>query len=116
MRTYLTFVLLFAPVIAFVPAVVHKKTFSTKLDVHRRDLLITGIVGLLVAPELVTAKSSTFFYDDKIEEKPPEPSQLPTGGKMDLNSAFVVRYISELAIYSISNLMPILTFVPSYFL
>jgi hypothetical protein len=79
-------------VLAFAPICFKNKPFtpSTQLDVHRRDILITGVLSLTILPDLVNAKSSTFFYDDKIEEKPVEPSQMPTGGKMDLNSAFVV--------------------------
>lgn len=84
--------LLLAPaaVLAFVPAV-QKTTSSTKLDMERRDVLITGIMGLVAAPGMAQAvsASSTFFYDDKIEQVK-EASQMPTGGKLDLNSAFVV--------------------------
>jgi Mn2+/Fe2+ NRAMP family transporter len=93
MRFFLI-LLIFSPVLAFVPVIVHKVNnvaTTTNLDLHRRDLLITGVLGLIVAPEITHAKSSTFFYDDKIEEKPPEPSQMATDGKYDLNSAFVVR-------------------------
>jgi hypothetical protein len=62
---------------------------STQLDMERREVLITGILGLAAAPGLAHAKGSTFFYDDKIEDVR-EASQMPTGGKLDLNSAFVV--------------------------
>ena len=67
-----------------------KPTFATKLQVQRRDVLVSGIATLLTVPGVAVAKpASTFFYDDKIEFVK-EESQMPTGGKVDLNSAFVV--------------------------
>lgn len=97
MRFILTVVSLVGLASAFTSPVVqhhtgHKPT-KTELSLQRRDLLITGILGLIAIPEIATAKGSTFFYDDKIEEKPVEQSQMPTGGKLDLNSAFVVSKI-----------------------
>ena len=77
---------------AFVPTVpkaAAATTTTTQLEMERRDVLITGIMGLVAAPGLAHAKGSTFFYDDKIEEVR-EPSQMATDGKVDLNSAFVV--------------------------
>jgi len=81
-------VLLLAPtaILAFAPAVQKTHTSSTKLDMERRDVLITGIMGLVAAPTMAQAASSTFFYDDS---KTQEPSQGATDGKVDLNSAFV---------------------------
>jgi len=84
---------LFVPTaVAFLPAI--QKTpvaTTTKLDMERRDVLITGIMGLVAAPGLAQATGSTFFYDDKIEEVR-EPQQMATGGKVDLNSAYVGEY------------------------
>lgn len=79
-----------ACVTAFSPSVrIQKKTASTtQLDLGRRELL-TGLAGLLAAPSLANAAGSTFFFDDKIEEVI-EPSQLATGGKLDINAAPVV--------------------------
>jgi hypothetical protein len=102
---FFIFVLIITPALAFAPISFYtKNTFSssTKLNIHRRDVLITGVLALTGVPKLVNAKSSTFFYDDKIEEKPVEPSQMPTSGKIDLNSAFVVRKITSTFIASIS--------------
>lgn len=65
-------------------------TSTTALNLKRRDLLITGVMGLVVQPLVAGAKGSTFFYDDKIEDQPVEQSQMNTGGKVDLNAAFVV--------------------------
>lgn len=74
---------------AFTP-MTQKPTFATKLQVQRRDVLVSGIATLLTVPGVAVAKpASTFFYDDKIEFVK-EESQMPTGGKVDLNSAFVV--------------------------
>lgn len=89
MRIPLIVLSLFASAVAFVPAVQKKVITSTQLNLERRDVLITGIMGLIAAPGIATAKGSTFFYDDKIEQVR-EESQMPTGGKVDLNSAFVV--------------------------
>jgi len=79
---------------AFVPAVQKTVKTSTQLDLTRRDVVITGIMGLLGAPAIAQASSgSTFFYDDKIEEQKLEPSQQATeGGKLDLNGAPVGDY------------------------
>ena len=63
---------------------------------QRRDFLISSIVVLLATPAIANAKpASTFFYDDKIEFVK-EESQMYTGGKLDLNSAFVVRQLFRL--------------------
>jgi len=79
--------LLLAPALAFVPAVQKAKT-TTKLDMQRRDVLITGIMGLVAAPTLAQASGSTFFYDQ--QEQRTEPTQMATDGRLDLNSAYVV--------------------------
>lgn len=79
---------LLATATAFAPAIKTKQPL-TKLDVHRRDVLITALGGLLIAPHVAEAAGSTFFFDDKIETVR-EPSQMHTGGKIDLNSAFIV--------------------------
>jgi hypothetical protein len=75
--------------IAFSPAIT-KQASKTQLSLRRRAFLTSGLVGLMIVPEIASAKGSTFFYDDKIEFVK-EESQMPTGGKVDLNSAFVVR-------------------------
>lgn len=90
MKHYILFVLLGSSVLAFTPTT-HKDHVATKLHLHRRDILISGVATLLTVPGVAVAKpASTFFYDDKIELVK-EESQMPTGGKVDLNSAFVVR-------------------------
>lgn len=81
--------LLFLPfAISFAPAVhVHR---STALHSTKRRLLITGIMGLILKPHQADAKpASTFFFDETIENVR-EPSQMRTGGRLDINSAFVV--------------------------
>lgn len=83
--------LIFQATAAFVPSVQKTKT-TTKLDLNRRDVVITGIMGLIGAPGLAKASSgSTFFYDDKIEQVKEASQQATEGGRLDLNSAFVVR-------------------------
>ena len=90
MRVALLLLSLFASALAFAPAVQKTvRTSPTQLNVQRRDVLITGIMGFLAAPAIATAKGSTFFYDEKIEFVK-EENQMATGGKLDLNSAFVV--------------------------
>lgn len=83
-------------VISFTPTVLKQSYYTTTaLNVRRRDILLSaGIAGLVLLPTNdATAKpASTFFYDEKIEFVK-EESQMPTGGKIDLNSAFVVRCI-----------------------
>jgi len=84
----LILVAIIASAAAFAPAV---KTDGprTVLDVHRRDVL-AGFAGMLAAPTIANAAGSTFFFDDKIETVK-EASQMATGGRVDLNNAFVVR-------------------------
>lgn len=88
-------IMMISKIVAFQSLTTNVKS-STQLDMtmNRRDAWKTigaAVVTTLLVSEPSYGKSSTFFYDDKIEEKPPEASQLPTGGKVDLNSAFVVR-------------------------
>jgi hypothetical protein len=77
---------------AFVPVQVKlaKATTTELAAVSRRDVLVTALAGLVTAPALSHASGSTFFFDEKIETVR-EASQMPTGNRVDLNSAFVVR-------------------------
>jgi hypothetical protein len=89
MKLSILFALLGSSVFAFAPTT-HKVNVASKLHLQRRDVLITGVATMLTVPGTAVAKpASTFFYDDKIELVK-EESQMPTGGKVDLNSAFVV--------------------------
>lgn len=94
MRFAIILIALFVPPsFAFVPATVpttsiHCITMTT-LNMHRREVLTTGFLGMLTIPVVANASSSTFFYDEKIEQVN-EPSQMATDGRVDLNSAFVV--------------------------
>lgn len=81
---------LVAAATAFVPVQV-QRPIKTELTVHRRDVLVTALAGLVGVPSLTHASGSTFFYDEKIENVR-EPSQMHTGDKLDLNSAFVVSW------------------------
>jgi hypothetical protein len=71
----------------FAPSM-RKTTTTTQLNLERRELL-AGILELVAAPAIANAKGSTWFYDQKIETVQ-EPAQMHTGGKVDLNAAFVV--------------------------
>jgi hypothetical protein len=75
---------------AFVPVHVKLAKTTELAAVSRRDVLVTALAGLVAAPALSHASGSTFFFDEKIETVR-EASQMPTGNRVDLNSAFVVR-------------------------
>lgn len=90
------FFAVFASASAFVPIAHKAKVSTTSLTAERRDVISTmaatmfAVTGL---PQLANAKpASTFFFED---EKVREPSQQATGGKLDINSAFVVRSLLE---------------------
>lgn len=98
MRVTLLLHMFVAPALAFAPAVKTAESLTTATStmllhaVNRRDVvdLLTGGAILGCTPGLASAKAaSTFFYDDQIENVR-EESQMYTGGKLDLNSAFVV--------------------------
>ena len=108
MRVFLGFILL-TVVKAFCP-IVHKPQLSTttkptstqlQASMDRRHVLVT-LATLVLAPQHVEATplavhnrkgvsaSSTWFFDEKIDQVH-EEAQMPTGDKLDLNSAIVVR-------------------------
>mmetsp|Transcript_36441 Transcript_36441/g.75843 ORF Transcript_36441/g.75843 Transcript_36441/m.75843 type:complete len:159 (-) Transcript_36441:832-1308(-) len=84
---------------AFAPHPAAGRT-TTELQMERRDLLAAGALGLiLAAPKVAEAKpASTFFFDEHIETVR-EEAQLATGGRLDLNSAFVGEYASFPGMY-----------------
>ena len=100
MRITLLFALWMTTSHAFCPLRVSQQTTTTttQLDmVDRRHVLAqVATLGLLLnqVVEPAHAKGSTFFFDETIETVR-EPAQMPTGDKIDLNSAFVVRVSSE---------------------
>ena len=99
---FVLFVTIFSLASAFSPVLQTKKSTTTQLSaVSRRDA-VTLAVGAFLAPQVARAAShgmanregahthgSTFFFDENIE-KVREESQMPTGGKVDLNNAAVV--------------------------
>jgi SNF family Na+-dependent transporter len=95
MRVLILLSLLAAAATAFtaIPMKTVTTTTSTALNLKRRDLLITGVMGLVAGahPLVAGAKGSTFFYDQ--QDQPVEQSQMYTGGKLDLNAAFVVSCV-----------------------
>ena len=64
---------------------------TTFLEMERREFhqaVLTTLGGILAVPAMASAKAaSTFFFDDDLVQ---EPAQQYTGGKMDVNAAFVV--------------------------
>lgn len=70
---------------------------TTSIEMERRDFhhaLLTALGGIIAIPSVASAKAaSTFFFDDDLVK---EPAQQYTGGKMDVNAAFVVsKLLSE---------------------
>ena len=58
----------------------------------RRQVIAAGI-SLIAGPAIANAKpSSTWFFDENIENVR-EESQMRTGGKLDINAAFVVSQL-----------------------
>lgn len=55
---------------AFAP--VARTKVSTELNLERREVLVTGVLGLLGAPVIANAESpsaaSTFFFDEQIDK------------------------------------------------
>jgi hypothetical protein len=90
-----TFAILASTVMAFTPTVTTKAPLqTTQLEASVRRDFLTGIAGSWMAaalsPAAAQAASSTAFFEP---EKLFEPSQMSQGGKVDLNSAFVVRFL-----------------------
>jgi hypothetical protein len=90
MRIVLLLSLLSVSALAFTPVQVKIPRATSLNAVNRRDVLITVMSGIVAAPAVSQASGSTFFFDEKIETVH-EPSQMHTGDRLDLNSAFVVR-------------------------
>lgn len=65
---------------------------QTKLDMtKRRDVLATGagIVFALTRPKAAAAGTANPFLEEEVNF---EPSQMPSGDKIDINGAFVTDY------------------------
>ena len=97
--------------LAFAPS-----TQSSRLDtaveaVSRRDALISGASALLVG--LTAVPKPTLAFSQQLEYWEVEPAQMPTGGKFDLNSAFVVsNFFAFMSILWESNISNALSFSP----
>jgi hypothetical protein len=87
MRTAIVFATLASSTLAFTPSLQTTRGTTTQLEVTRRDAL-AGFGGLIAAPVMANAASSTTFFKP---EDLFEPAQMSKGDKLDLNSAFVVR-------------------------
>jgi hypothetical protein len=90
MRLVLLLSLLTLSALAFTPVQVKVSRATSLNAVNRRDVLFTVLSGVVAVPAVSHASGSTFFFDEKIETVH-EASQMPTGNRLDLNSAFVVR-------------------------
>ena len=71
-------------------------TTSLEATSSRRDAIMNGISSMMyvAAAGGVTTTifpSPSMAFSQQLEDWKTEPAQLPTGGKYDLNSAFVVR-------------------------
>ncbi|CAB9499103.1 12 kDa extrinsic protein [Seminavis robusta] len=90
MMRFLVAVGLFVSASAFVvPQSV--RPLETALAMDRREVL-AGVAGLIAMPAIANAKpASTWFFDEHIEDVR-EESQMATGGKLDINAAFVGDY------------------------
>jgi uncharacterized protein YycO len=92
MRLALLLSTLAVSALAFTPVQVKVPRVTSLSAVNRRDVLITVLSGIVAAPAVSQASGSTFFFDEKIETVH-EPSQMHTGDRLDLNSAFVVSAV-----------------------
>lgn len=93
MRIALAFSLLTPLVIAFAPQADIRRANTALEAVSRRDALASGVSAILVG--ITAAPRSSSAFSQQLDEKEVEPAQLPTGGKYDLNSAFVVSHDSR---------------------
>ncbi|GAX15841.1 hypothetical protein FisN_2Lh438 [Fistulifera solaris] len=71
-----------------------RRPTDTSLDMERREFheaILSIVAGVLAVPTVASAKpASTFFFDDELVQ---EPAQQNTGGKVDVNAAFVGDYM-----------------------
>ena len=81
---------LFTPLVfAFTPQVDLARTNTALEAISRRDALASGASALLIG--ITSLPKPGMAFSQQLEDWKVEPAQLPTGGKYDLNSAFVVR-------------------------
>ena len=76
--------------LAFAPATAPYRMVTTQLEASRRDILGTMLIGASAA--LLPVKEAAAF-SQQLDDYAYEPQQQATDGKLDLNAAFVVRYI-----------------------
>ncbi len=76
---------------AFVPKI-HDTRIPTKLDlaVNRREAFTKGSAALAGMFGIVGVPRVSKAFTQQLDDHLTEPTQLPTGGKFDLNSAYVV--------------------------
>lgn len=87
---------LLAPAIeSFVPFSVLSRSKTTVLHVSRRDALASVAAFALGA----ATPFASIAFQQQLEDHLTEPTQLPTSGKLDLNSAFVGDYMKLRGMY-----------------
>lgn len=75
-------------VLGFAPQVDFIRTNTALEAISRRDALASGASALLVG--ITGVPKASWAFSQQLDERLVEPSQMSTGGKYDLNSAFVV--------------------------
>lgn len=77
-------------VTAFAPSISENR-IQTKLEaINRREALISGTGALAGLAGVVSLPQASQAFSQQLDDHLTEPTQLPTGGKFDLNSAYVV--------------------------
>lgn len=75
-----------------------EKNSNTQLNaVSRREAVRTSVIGL-ISGSLIAPKESIAF-SQQLDDYMVEPTQLPTNGKTDLNSAYVSDYMQFRGMY-----------------
>lgn len=76
---------------------VRSRSTSLEATSSRRDAIMNGISSMMFVAATTAGATTTILpspsmaFSQQLEDWKTEPAQMPTGGKYDLNSAFVVR-------------------------
>lgn len=83
-----TILTLIPVVTAFAPNLHSTPRHETQLKISRRDAVLTGaaLAGLAFSPKSAAA------FSQQMPDNWTEPTQMPTAGRLDLNSAYVGDY------------------------
>mmetsp|Transcript_2674 Transcript_2674/g.4010 ORF Transcript_2674/g.4010 Transcript_2674/m.4010 type:complete len:160 (+) Transcript_2674:145-624(+) len=100
MRSFLlSLALTISLVAAFAPqAKVHRT--QTQIDaVNRREALWMGVSSIPILAGIAAFPQKGAAFQQQLDDHLTEPTQLPTGGKYDLNSAYVGDYMQLKGMY-----------------